>query len=324
MKINSQTLNKNTARYAILENPTWLLLATGILIGFNFPLSKLATQAGIPVFSWIMLNALGAAAALLPALILKGRLFIPRGQTLRYTLIAGPLTFAGPNLLLFLVVPHVGAGYVGIMYALSPVFTLALALLLRMQALARLSTIGIAIGFAGALGVSLSRGVSAASPPEYWLLIALLIPLMLASGNIYRTLDWPDNAPLGLLVFWSNAFAFLAYLLLLLVSNGISALPAFANAPWLVAGQLILSGMTAPLAFRLQRFGGPVILSQLGYVAAASGLIVSTSLLGERYPMLTWLSAAVIAMGIAVTFYANTTNKRSGVPPTPASQKAAP
>ena len=82
--------------------------------------------------------------------------------------------------------------------------------------------------------------------------------------------------------------------------------------------------MTAPLAFRLQRFGGPVILSQLGYVAAASGLIVSTSLLGERYPMLTWLSAAVIAMGIAVTFYANTTNKRSGVPPTPTSQKAAP
>ncbi|MCG8383559.1 MAG: DMT family transporter [Gammaproteobacteria bacterium] len=324
MTIKNQILGKNRARLPILENPTSLLLVSGLLIGFNFPLSKLATQAGIPAFSWIMLNALGAAAALLPALILKGTFFIPRGQTLRYTLIAGPITFAGPNLLLFLVVPHVGAGYAGIMYALSPVFTLALALLLRMQALALLSTLGIAIGLAGALGVSLSRGVSAASPPEYWLLLALLIPLMLASGNIYRTLDWPANTPLGLLVFWSNAFACLTYLLLLLASSDISDLSSLTSAPWLVAGQLMLSGMTAPLTFRLQRFGGPVILSQLGYVAAASGLIASTSLLGERYPLLTWLSAAVIAMGIAVTFYANTTSKRSATVPTQSSKEVSP
>ena len=40
--------------------------------------------------------------------------------------------------------------------------------------------------------------------------------------------------------------------------------------------------------------GGPVYLSQIGYVAAAVGLFSGTLFLGERYGLLTWLGAAVI------------------------------
>ena len=53
--------------------------------------------------------------------------------------------------------------------------------------------------------------------------------------------------------------------------------------------------------FRLQAVGGPVYLSQIGYVGAAVGLITGTLLLGERYQLLTWLGAAIITVGIVMT-----------------------
>jgi len=53
--------------------------------------------------------------------------------------------------------------------------------------------------------------------------------------------------------------------------------------------------------FQLQKVGGPVYLSQIGYVGAAVGLLSGTLLLGERYGPLTWAGALVIAAGVAMT-----------------------
>jgi len=62
--------------------------------------------------------------------------------------------------------------------------------------------------------------------------------------------------------------------------------------------------MTFPVLFRLQQKGGPVLLSQIGYVAAAVGLIAATLLLGEQYNQATWLGTGVIAAGILITIFA--------------------
>jgi drug/metabolite transporter (DMT)-like permease len=54
------------------------------------------------------------------------------------------------------------------------------------------------------------------------------------------------------------------------------------------------------LFFRLQRVGGPVFLSQIGYVAAAVGLVSGTVLLGERYTAATWTGGLVAVAGVAL------------------------
>ena len=58
--------------------------------------------------------------------------------------------------------------------------------------------------------------------------------------------------------------------------------------------------------FRLQAVGGPVYLSQIGYVAAALGLVAGNLFLGERYQLATWTGAAVIMLGVAMTTRAQT------------------
>ena len=127
-----------------------LLLYTGALFGLNFPLGKLATGAGVPPLVWALVVSVGAAGLLLPGLVLQRRFYLPRGQMLRYTLISGLLSFALVNTLVFVLIPHVGAGYAGLMFALSPVVTLGLTALAGLKVPGRMGFYGIALGLLGA------------------------------------------------------------------------------------------------------------------------------------------------------------------------------
>jgi len=308
--IPSSTESPASAVYSgVVQSPAFLLLVTGTLIGFNFPLGKIAGDAGISPMVWAMMVSFGASALLLPVLVAKRRLVVPNGRMVRYVIISALISFVIPNILLFSVIPHAGAGYTGLMFALSPVFTLALAVMFRLKTPSRIGLIGIAIGLIGAVIVSVTRGSAPEAPPVIWIIAALLIPMALACGNIYRTLDWPDNALPDVLAFWSHGFSVTVFLFLLLITQGSLPVGELALAPLAALVQVLVAGMMFPVYFRLQQKGGPVLLSQIGYVAAAVGLITATLLLGEQYSSMTWAGAAVIAFGIVITIMAQITGR---------------
>ncbi|MEO3413963.1 DMT family transporter [Roseovarius sp. CAU 1744] len=276
-----------------------LLLYTGGLFGLNFPLGKLAAGAGVSPLIWALVVSLGAAGLLLPGLILQRRLRLPRGQMLRYTVISGLLSFALVNALVFFLIPRVGAGYAGLMFALSPVVTLGLTALAGLKIPGRLGLYGIGLGLAGAALVALGRG--SIEGAIVWSLLAFGIPVALALGNVYRTLDWPEGAHPAALAFWSHSWAILAYVALQFGLSGDLPLAPLRELPLATIVQAVAAGLMFPAYFRLQKLGGPVLLSQIGYVAAAVGLASGTLLLGEVYGAATWAGAAIIAIGIALT-----------------------
>ena len=276
-----------------------LLLFTGGLFGLNFPLGKLAAGAGVPPLIWALVVSMGAAGLMLPGLILQRRLSFPRGQMLRYTVISGLLSFALVNTLVFFLIPRVGAGYAGLMFALSPVATLALSALAGLKIPGRLGLYGIGLGLLGAALVALSRG--SLTGAALWSVLAFAIPVVLALGNVYRTLDWPEGAHPAALAFWSHTWAILAYIVLQWVLTGGLPLAPLREVPLATMVQAVAAGLMFPAYFRLQKVGGPVLLSQIGYVAAAIGLGTGTLLLGEIYGPATWAGAAVLALGIGLT-----------------------
>ena len=276
-----------------------LLLFTGGLFGLNFPLGKLAAGAGVSPLIWALVVSLGAAGLMLPGLILQRRLSFPRGQMLRYTVISGLLSFALINTLVFFLIPRVGAGYAGLMFALSPVATLGLSALAGLKIPGRLGLYGIGLGMIGAALVALSRG--SLTGAALWSVLAFAIPVALALGNVYRTLDWPEGVHPAALAFWSHVWAILAYVVLQSVLTGGLPLAPLREVPLATIAQAVAAGLMFPAYFRLQRVGGPVLLSQIGYVAAAVGLGTGTVLLGEVYGPATWAGAGVIALGIGLT-----------------------
>jgi drug/metabolite transporter (DMT)-like permease len=76
--------------------------------------------------------------------------------------------------------------------------------------------------------------------------------------------------------------------------------------PALIALQLTVSTIMFLMFFRLQQIGGPTYLSQIGYVAAAVGVIIGVAYFGETYPMSVWAGAGIIAAGIALSTFGQT------------------
>lgn len=293
-----------------LENPIFLLITAGVLIGLNFPLGKIASNAGISPILWSLTISAGAVLTMGPALALKGQIKRPGFKVLRFSCISGLISFVAANILLFAVIPHIGSGYTGLMFATSPVFTLAFAIAFGFKAPVRMGILGIGVGFIGACAVALSHNSLIEGGNTYWLIAAFLIPITLAAGNIYRTIGWPEGASPDVLALWSNTFASLAYIVILLFLYKNLRLSDLAAAPLAATLQFMVGGLTFPIYFRLQKYGGPVLLSQLGYIAAAVGLAAATAFLGERYGIFTWLGAAVILVGIGFTIRAQQTPKR--------------
>jgi drug/metabolite transporter (DMT)-like permease len=220
---------------------------------------------------------------------------------LRYFFITAAVSYAAPNLLMFSAIPHLGAGYTGIMFTLSPVITLVFSILLGVRRPNLLGIIGIAVGFIGAVMVAVTRGEAGQPADVFWVLVGLMIPVSLAAGNIYRTVDWPEGTgPIELAVGSHLASATLL-LVGILVLFGVGAFAPLASVPLVVVAQVASASAMFAFFFRLQAVGGPVYLSQIGYVAAAVGLFAGTIFLGEHYQLLTWAGAVIITIGVIIT-----------------------
>ena len=288
----------------LLQSPALLLLAVGTLLGLNFPLGKLAQAAQVPAVLWAALISLGASTLLGAWLLLRRRPVVCDAQHARYFVITALVSYALPNLLVLAAMAHLGSGPTAMMFTLSPLFTALLSRLAGLRAPARLEYWGIAIGFGGALLVALARGEAGRPAAWLWVGVGLLIPLLLALGNVYRSLDWPPRADGTWLAVGSHGVAALLLLALCALTGAWRGLPALAGVPWLAAAQVAAAVLMFPLFFRLQALGGPVLLSQIGTVGAGVGVAVGAELLGERYPPLVWGGVALIALGIGLTVWA--------------------
>lgn len=280
--------------------PFTCLLVGGALIGISTNLAKYANEIGVTPLAFLFWSITGAAIILLVVAIIKKELPPLTARSFEYYFVAALVSVAGSNLLLFSAIPHVGASFVALIVSLPPLLTYLGAQMLRMERFNIIRALGVAAALTGA-GVLAVRKFSAPDASIVWILLALCGPVLLAIGNIYRTLRWPDQAS-------PNALApgmLIAAALLLFMC---SALPDFSVhvslTGWLPLGVIVLqAGLFAGqflLLFVLQKTGGPVLLSLLGSVGAVVGVPVAIFLQGENPPAGLFLGASLIALGVAL------------------------
>jgi drug/metabolite transporter (DMT)-like permease len=296
---------------ARMREAALLLLGCGLCLGATFPLQKLAAAAGVQPASWVFVSTLGASILLTLGAVLAGR--PPSTRHRVYYLVAALVSFVVPNLIVFVVIPKIGAGLTGVMFALSPILTLTVASLVARRRPGLLGVVGIAVGLAGVLVIIAYRGDGGGADASLlWVLLGLCIPVCLASGNVYRSHNWPDGAdPLAL----ASAINIVATGVLLAAvfasGEGLAGIGGVFAVPALIAAQVVATGANLAMFFRLQQVGGPVYLSQIGYAAAAVGLVAGTFILGESYAPATWAGAVVVVAGVALVTYAQARAQRA-------------
>ncbi|MBV6272358.1 DMT family transporter [Alcaligenaceae bacterium CGII-47] len=280
--------------------PLLCLLSGGSLLGLSTNLAKLAGQVHLPPLAFLCWSIIGAALILMVMAVLRQDLPPLNARTLEYYAVSALVGVAGSNLIFFSAIPHVGAGFVALIISLSPLLTYVGALMLRLERFQMLRATGVATALAGAV-VLAARKLSAPDADGLWILLALVGPMLLAIGNLYRTLRWPKGASAealspGTLVAAAVMLVGAGYLpgfsLFVPMDQGLPLI--------LIAVQSVVFAGMFLLLFILQKIGGPVLISLLGSVGALVGVSVAVRLQGEAPPEGLALGAVLIAVGISL------------------------
>ena len=286
---------------------TWLvpfvcLLAGGALTGISTNVAKYAIDVGLTPLGFLFWSITGAAVILFMIALIRKELPPLNARSLEYYFVAALVSVAAANLLLFSAIPHVGAGFVALILSLPPLLTYLGALILRIEQFYIVRALGVIAALIGAGALAIHK-FSAPDSSVFWILIALCGPVLLAIGNIYRTLRWPDNASSGALAPGMLIAAALLLGLFSMMSDFSIAVPLDLE-NWLPLSMIAIQACVFAgqflLLFLLQKTGGPVLLSLLGAVGAIVGVPVAIFLQGESPPEGLFLGATLIAIGVVL------------------------
>ena len=283
--------------------PVLCLIAGGELIGTSTNLAKFAGEVGLTPLGFLFWSITGAAFILFSYALLRRELPPLSKSTLSYYLVAALVSVAGSNLIFFSAIPHVGASFVALIISLPPLLTYLAAIILRIERFTKLRALGVVAALVGA-GVLAARNFAAPDASVFWIGLALCGPVLLAIGNIYRTLYWPDNLSPSALAPGMLIAASVLLGLFSILPNYSLAVPLAEMLPLgLIAVQAFVFAGQFLLLFLLQKTGGPVLLSLLGSVGAVVGVPVAIFLQGESPPEGLFLGASLIALGVVLVTY---------------------
>ncbi len=280
--------------------PLLLLLAGGTLLGLSTNVGKLAVDIGLTPLAFLAWSTSGAAAILLMLARLRGCLPPINKPALRYYAVSAFVGVAAANFIFFSAIPHVGASYVALMITLPPLLTYIGALALGMERFQMVRAVGVMAALAGAAFLAISQLVMP-DTNMFWILLVLVGPILLAIGNIYRTLYWPAGVSADAL---APGMVIVAALMLL----SVAVLPGYSlTVPWdrglpiiLIIVQAVIFAGQFQLLFLQQKIGGPVFLSLFGSVGAVVGVPVAIFLQNEAPPEGLMPSVLLIGIGVAL------------------------
>lgn len=277
---------------------TALLVLNGSLIAGIYAFAKAGSASAIGVLAWQLLFA---AAVINVVAHWRGQAPRLDPSTLRYAAVAGVLGVSAPSLVTFCALSQVPAGLVGVIGALAPIFTYLLALGIGIERLGAARAAGISLGFVGVLVLLLPRGALPDASALPWAVLALAGPMLLAAGNLFRSLAWPAGLPpLGAASLMLSLQALVVVPLALATGDFRWPLWLRHEGDLALVGGGVFTAIFYLSAFELQRRAGPVVVGQLGYVITAASLAIGALVFGERYGASAFIAVALILVGLAL------------------------
>lgn len=285
-----------------------LLILNGMLIAIMLALSNIVTSAGVHPLVYAFWQTVVAGMILV---IVSVRFHTRLNQrVIVYFVLSALAGIVVPNTAAFFLVTKLGAGFVGILYALPPVFTFFFAVSLGLERASIMKFSGLSVAVIACISIVLLRRLQLEQVTWHWYMLGFVIPVSLSIGNIYRSVAWPKGLDARSL---AAGTLLAASIVISLCAKGVNVELYTPNIStgywWIIAGQGVLTALTYFSTFELQRRSSPVFYSQIGAVAAVFGLFIGVIFLGERYSVGIWFAVAIVIFGLRLANKA-----RSSVP----------
>ena len=278
-----------------------MIFAAALIYGAIFPVNRIAADLGWPPLSFSFLQSLGGAVVLgLVALIRGEKIGVTRSHILAYILIGG-LVVGLPMGLLVTAAPHLDPSVLTLVLCLSPILTLFIGILLRIETFDRRILLGMILGIVG-IGLIVSPQTGILAPDSaVWFFVSLGAPVMFATAN--NLAQYIRPAATGSLSMAAGTLGGAALVALLIVPLfGQTPIPANLGQDMvmpLVAAAAINAAFYV-LFFEIIRRVGPAKFSFFNYLAVVAGILWSLVVFREPPPTLFWVAIIVMFAGMAI------------------------
>ena len=275
------------------------MLIIGVFWGATIPLTKIAVSTGYQPLGLIVWQLIIGIVILGPFLLAKGwRPRLTREKLVFYGLLSifGTLL---PNGFSYVASAQLPAGVMAIAIATVPMFTLAMALGLRLEQFSSKRVLGVMIGFVAMVMIAAPQSSLPDPSKAIFVLVALIAPFCYGIETNLIAAKTPEKTdPVSTL--------FMASVLGLVIVTPL----AWSTGQWvdikqgwdipiyaLIAASIIHS-ITYVGYIWLVGFGGPVFGVQVAYPVTLSGVVLSIIFLNEGYSVWIWAALALVMIGL--------------------------
>lgn len=281
--------------------PTALIIAIGALVGVSFTLSKFVAISDVTPQVALFWQLLVASLILFTITVTTGKRPSLRRRYLFYYLGAGILGISGPALIGYAVLGYVSTGFYSALVTLSPLFTFAITSLVEKRMLPAYRLIGILIGLAG-ISFATHSGFDLSGVAPRWIVIAMVGPLLLAMGNVFRSRAYPQDANPMALATGTLGLQLLMIGLPVLASGQFSPGSSQGDGPIAaIIGIGLITALSYVLTFEVQRRTDGVGFAQVGYFATLFGIGFGALTFDEPIHLTLVVALAVLFFGLAIT-----------------------
>ncbi|MEJ2143337.1 MAG: DMT family transporter, partial [Gammaproteobacteria bacterium] len=159
--------------------------------------------------------------------------------------------------------------------------------------------LGLVIGLGGVILLVAPHDSIAISEDWRYMLLALGIPMTLAASNIYRSRFWPAGSEaMPLVIGMLSVQGVCLFFVNLLIGNFSDAISFTQDTGLILTVLGLMAGASYLSSFNLLKVGGPVYLSQMGYVITLVTLLAGIVIWGEHYDRNDLLSMGLILLSV--------------------------
>ena len=278
-----------------------VLILLGLTWGLTIPLSKIAVSTGHRPMGLIFWQLVVLVVVLSLIAVVRRMRPLLNQRTLVYFLLIALLGAIIPNSVSYLTLAHLPAGVQGIVIASVPIFSLGIALGLRIEAPTRRRILGVLCG-AAAVVLLVGPKTSLPEPGQaLFVLLALVAPFCYGAEGNYIAARAPSGVdPVMTLLCASIIGCAIAWPLALLTGSWVDLSKPWDRAEW----ALLVSSLCHVAAYTgyvwLVGSAGAVFASQVAYVVTLAAVFSSALILSETYSAWVWAALALMIIGLAM------------------------
>ncbi|MEM9330489.1 MAG: DMT family transporter [Pseudomonadota bacterium] len=277
------------------------MLGFGIAWGGTIPLTKVAVSSGHGSLGLIFWQLIIGVFVLGMVLLVRGWRPTLSKRLLTYFLVIAMIGTIIPNGFSYLASYHLPGGVMSIVIALVPMFTLLLALGLRLESPSKLRLAGVLIGFASMVLIAAPETSLPNREAAVFVLVALIAPFCYGAEANYIALKTPEQTDAVSTLFMASFLGlFITAPLALLSGQWINPFEPWAAPEYALIAASVIHAITYCGYIWLVGFGGPVFSVQMAYPVTLSGVLLSIVFLGESYSGWIWAGLVLVIIGLVL------------------------